>query len=109
MSGQPPAPDSLPNYIVDGVPKQDDDALKDLQSWIDELLEYRYDLDAEDIKAGEGEEIKEVNQTPTKTEVIKKVSCGKSSCTKCPHGPYRYTCWREGDEIKWEYEGPVNS
>ncbi|MFU1780195.1 DUF6788 family protein [Haloarcula japonica] len=113
MATPPSAPDSLPKYIREGVPNQDDDALRDLQAWVDDLLEYRHDLDEKDIEAGEGEEIEEVNTTPTKTEVIKKVSCGKSNC-RCSrgksewHGPYRYETWREDGEIKWEYIGPVN-
>lgn len=35
------APDSLPKYLADGVPKQDDQILHELQDWIDDLLEYR--------------------------------------------------------------------
>jgi hypothetical protein len=38
---QPSPPDSLPKYIADGIPKQDTETLRNLQTWIDELLEYR--------------------------------------------------------------------
>lgn len=41
MDNHSMAPDSLPNYLADGVPKQDDQTLYDLQDWIDTLLEYR--------------------------------------------------------------------
>jgi hypothetical protein len=108
-SEQPSPPDSLPKYIVDGVPKQSNESLRDLQAWIDELIEYRNDLSVEDIEADEGEMIEEVDQGSTKTKVTKKVPCGKDACSNCPHGPYLYFCWREGDKIVWEYEGPVEA
>ncbi|ERH03544.1 MAG: hypothetical protein J07HR59_00660 [Halorubrum sp. J07HR59] len=37
MPSQPPAPDSLPQYLVEGVPKQDETDLRALQDWIDDL------------------------------------------------------------------------
>ncbi len=110
MSTQPPAPDSLPQYLAGGVPKQDDADLRALQDWIDELLEYRQDVDAEDISAGKDESIETVEESSGGTVVIKKVSCGKENC-KCQrgqlHGPYKYIVRRRGDGLDWEYIGPV--
>lgn len=114
MDSPPEAPESLPKYISDGVPKQGDEALQDLQSWIDEILEYRHDIDEDDFEEEGDEEIEEVDSSGTKTKVVKKVKCGKSNC-KCArgkeywHGPYSYACWREDGEMKWEYIGPVES
>ena len=55
MARDPPdAPSSLPQYLSEGVPKQDDQALRELQTWIDELLEYRHDIAAEVIEPAEG-------------------------------------------------------
>ncbi len=33
------------------------------------------------------------------------VRCGKSGCTKCPHGPYWYAYWREGGRVRSRYMG----
>lgn len=33
------------------------------------------------------------------------VRCGKPTCTRCPHGPYWYACWREGDKVRTRYIG----
>lgn len=41
-----PAPESLPQYLAEGVPKQDDTNLRALQDWIDDLLESRQDVAA---------------------------------------------------------------
>lgn len=33
------------------------------------------------------------------------VRCGKADCTKCPHGPYWYAYWREGERVRSRYIG----
>jgi len=112
---QPQPPASLPKYIAEGVPKQDDTTLRELQSWIDELIEYRNDISPEEIEVGDEEievgdeeSLEEVDDTGETTTVIKKVSCGKDGCSTCPHGPYRYEVHREGDTLVWGYEGAVD-
>ena len=35
------------------------------------------------------------------------VRCGKPTCTRCPHGPYWYATWREGDKVRTRYVGKV--
>ena len=111
MPTRPPPPESLPTYLAEGVPKQDDEDLRALQSWIDDLLEYRQDVAAEDIDAGDGESIEAVEDSTEGTVVIKKVSCGKDNC-KCQsgelHGPYKYVVRRQGDGLDWEYKGAVS-
>ena len=104
----PEAPGSLPKYMREGVPKQSDETLEDLRSWIDEILEYRADISEEEIEADPGEEIEDVKETSSGTVVIKKVPCGKDSCTKCPHGPYKYVVKRQDGKLNWDYKGPVD-
>lgn len=36
---------------------------------------------------------------------IRKVTCGKKSCTKCPHGYYAYAQYRVGTKVKQHYIG----
>jgi hypothetical protein len=33
------------------------------------------------------------------------VRCGRSGCTRCPHGPYWYAYWREGGRLRSRYIG----
>ena len=110
MPACPAPPDSLPQYLADGVPKQSDERLNDLRGWIDELLTYREDLSPDDIEPGAGEAIESVKEADAGTVVIKKVSCGKDGC-RCQrgelHGPYKYVVHREGDGLHWDYTGPV--
>lgn len=60
MADQPSPPDSLPDYLADGVPKQDDATLTALQAWIDELLEYHQEMAIDEIEVAEGEEIEQL-------------------------------------------------
>lgn len=110
MPSRPPSPDSLPQYLADGIPKQDDADLHAIQDWIDDLLAYRQDVGAEDIDTGKNESIEAVEESNRGTVVIKKVSCGKNNC-KCQsgelHGPYKYIVRRRGDSLEWDYKGPV--
>jgi hypothetical protein len=111
MPARPPAPESLPQYLTDGIPKQDVADLHALQDWINDLLEYRQDVTVGDIDAGENESIEDIEESNGGTVVIKKVSCGKANC-KCQsgelHGPYKYVVRRQGDSLKWDYKGPVS-
>ncbi|MGH2682825.1 MAG: hypothetical protein ACRDIX_06285 [Actinomycetota bacterium] len=33
------------------------------------------------------------------------VRCGRTTCTRCPHGPYWYAYWREGGRLRSRYIG----
>ena len=33
------------------------------------------------------------------------VRCGKPNCKSCPHGPYWYAYYREGDKLRSRYVG----
>lgn len=33
------------------------------------------------------------------------VKCGKRNCSSCPHGPYWYAYYREGDKLRSRYIG----
>ena len=108
MSNRPQPPDPLPNYICEGVPKQDNSTLRELRSWIDDLIEYRNDISPEEIEVSDDESLEAVDDTGETTTVIKKIPCGKDACSTCPHGPYRYEVHREGGKLIWEYEGAVD-
>jgi hypothetical protein len=35
------------------------------------------------------------------------VRCGKTNCTRCPHGPYWYAYWKESGRTRSRYIGRV--
>jgi hypothetical protein len=107
-SEQPQPPESVPKYLAEGVPKQDGGTRRELQEWIDELIAYRADISVDKIEVGDEERLEDVDDTGETTTVIKKVPCGKESCSTCPHGPYRYEVHRDGGSLAWEYKGAVD-
>ena len=37
------------------------------------------------------------------------VKCGKTACTRCPHGPYWYAYWREDGKRRSRYVGRLGA
>jgi hypothetical protein len=72
------------------------------------LIEYRSDISASEVEVPDEETIETVNDSGATTTVIKKIPCGKESCSTCPHGPYRYEVHREDGTLVWEYKGAVD-
>lgn len=102
MSDTPSAPDTIPKYIAEGLPKQDVETLHDIQSYIDELIDWN--TQPPEVSVDENEELVDVEESSKGTTVTKKVPCGKD-CDGCPHGPYDYLVYRSGGDVKWEYVG----
>ncbi len=105
MKTPPDPPDSLPKYLSEGLPKQNDETLREVQQWLDELLEYRDRPLEEKELANSDERVEDLEETSKGTIVVKKVPCGKETCSSCPHGPYRYLYYREGNTVKSDYLG----
>jgi hypothetical protein len=108
-SDAPTPPDSLPTYIADGLPKQDDQTLQDIQAYIDALLEHRSKpIEETDLP----DEVEPIEDSDGPGTVVKeKVKCGDESC-RCSsgnpedmHGPYLYRYYRNEGNVKSEYEG----
>jgi hypothetical protein len=53
-----------------------------------------------DRAGGEPDEIDE-----RVTYRLETVRCGKSDCSSCPHGPYWYAYFREGNRLRSRYIG----
>lgn len=102
---QPEAPDSLPKYLSEGIPKQDVETLLETAEYVDELIEWM--TEPVEVEADDGEEVVEVEESSKGSIVIKKVPCGKD-CGGCPHGPYKYRVYRQGDDVVWDYKGRVD-
>lgn len=105
----PTAPASLPEYLAEGLPKQDDRTLQETQQFIDELLEHRQqDVDETDLP-DEAEPIED-HDSGKGTVVEEYVTCGDESCSCMTgeskgHGPYLYRYYYEGGSLTSEYVG----
>ncbi len=54
---------------------------------------------------GDEEGAKAAQSDPEVTYRLETVKCGKPNCNSCPHGPYWYAYYREGDRLKSRYIG----
>jgi hypothetical protein len=112
---QPSPPSSLPQYLAEGLPKQDTETLHEIQDYTEALIEYR-DQSLETAELPEtAEPIDESDSSGNGTLVKEKVTCGDDSC-RCAsgdrqdkHGPYLYRYYRENGTMKSEYVGKPES
>ena len=107
---QPTPPSTLPAYIAEGLPKQDDATLRDAREFIDQLLadreQRREEPVAEDELPDDAEVLREKSDG---TVYLEYRTCGDDTC-KCmtegkKHGPYKYRAYRDGDTVRREYLG----
>lgn len=106
----PTAPPSLPNYLAEGLPKQDDEALEDARKYIDELLVARENRRQEPVAEDELPEDTQVLENESGGAVyLEYRTCGDESCScmsgGAKHGPYKYRAYRDGDTVRREYLG----
>lgn len=105
------APESLPNYIADGLPKQEIETLEDARDYIDELIEHKRRPVPETEIPDDAEVVDESEQKGT--IYIRKNTCGDESC-HClnggeKHGPYKYLAYRDDTgNVVTDYQGPAN-
>jgi hypothetical protein len=105
----PTAPESLPKYIADGIPKQDIETLEDMQEYISEMIEHKHrPIDIEADIPDDAEVVEEAGGSQKGAIYTRKQKCGDDTCHcadgKDLHGPYRYRVWRaESGEVKQEY------
>jgi hypothetical protein len=103
----PTAPESLPKYLAEGLPKQDDSTLEDIQEYADALIEYsQYRVDPDDLPTT----AEAVDESGKGTVALEKVECGDHTC-HCGdpdgdlHGPYLYRYRYDADSLTSEYIG----
>ncbi|MFC4989362.1 DUF6788 family protein [Saliphagus infecundisoli] len=103
-------PESLPKYIADGLPKQDDETLRDTQEYIDQLIADRERHREEPVTEDElPNDVDVVEEDSDGTVYHEYRTCGDDTC-QCmsggsKHGPYAYRAYRDGDTVRREYLG----
>lgn len=107
------APDSLPKYLKEGLPKQDRETLADINAYVEALLNYHDLLDEQPIQEEELPDDAELLQDSKGAIMSEYRTCGDESC-HCmsggeKHGPYRYRVYREGGSVKKEYLGKAEA
>lgn len=108
------APPTLPQYIADGLPKQDDETLRDAREFIDELLTAREQRHQQRIGYDELPANTEIVEEHASTTVYREYrTCGDDTCAcmsgGAQHGPYRYRAYRDGDTVRREYLGKATN
>jgi hypothetical protein len=106
---EPPAPESLPNYLADGIPKQDDATLRDIRDFADALLDHRQQAVEPDDLPADAEPV-DSSGGGKGTIVKEKVTCGDESCNCSEsdgnkHGPYLYRYYYADGKVQSEYIG----
>lgn len=106
----PNAPESLPNYLADGVPKQKIATLEALREYIDETIEHKRRPVPSSELPDNAERVEDSDDNSTKgTVYVRKQKCGDDTC-HCNdgelHGPYKYRAWRDDKgNVKQKYVG----
>jgi len=104
----PPPPEEVAQYIRDALDRQDPTTLRQIRDYAHELARHREFIPDEEIeeRIEDNEALAGVMRTHNGTIVVKEVPCGKDNCSTCPHGPYKYRIYRDGNEYRTEYLGP---
>lgn len=126
---EPTEPDDIAQYILDGLDRQDPTELREIAEYADALADYRdAQIEAEaptpedpDRLADAVDELDQVDssdddQQQKRQKLLfeawdaggtvqrKEIPCGQD-CDGCPHGPYVYLTYREGDTVRSKYLG----
>jgi hypothetical protein len=109
----PTPPPSLPDYLADGLPKQDDGALREARKYIDELLAARERRRHEPVTEDELPDDAQLVETESDGGVyLEYRTCGDESCScmsgGAKHGPYKYHAYRDGNTVRREYLGKAD-
>lgn len=111
IAESPSPSDDIAQYIVDGLERQEPTTLRKIGEYANELASHREFVPADELEewADDSEQIAGVTRSHNGTIVLKEVPCGKENCSSCPHGPYKYRVYRDGDTVKTEYLGSAES
>jgi hypothetical protein len=103
-------PSSLPDYLAEGFPKQDDETLREAREYIDELLDTREQRRQEPVTEDElPKDVQVLENESSGAVYLEYRTCGDETCSCMSggekHGPYKYRAYRDGDTVRREYLG----
>jgi len=105
MSDDPPIPpEDLPTEVVNTLNESTPDRLRDVATYVEELAEHKEYQARLEEKENRDEMENQPDDTPDDvpakaTTTIKEINDNR----------YYYWQWREGDKVRSQYKGPVNS
>lgn len=111
MEPKPRPPDTLPQYVIEGVERQGSQTLEDLAEWAIELAEHKRRPPVEEIKEElpDDASVEGYDEETGGWVYTKMIPCGKDRCTSCPHGPYIYKYYYDDSgSLTSEYVGKAN-
>jgi isocitrate dehydrogenase kinase/phosphatase len=100
---RPTPPADIAQYILDGLDRQDAESLREIAAHAEELADWKEaqaaaEMEEEDEVREDAEDLPD--DVPAKAGVVTKT---------INENQYQYYQWREGDQVKSQYKGPVNS
>lgn len=109
-TSSPPTPEppaSIPQYILDGLDRQDAQTLEEIYRYAEDLAAAKAAQAEAELEDGDEEVVREDSEdvddlpddVPTKASVVvKNINSNR----------YYYYQWREGSKVKSKYKAPVN-
>ncbi|QBI90053.1 uncharacterized protein ChaoS9_240 [Halobacterium phage ChaoS9] len=103
----PEPPASIPQYILNGLDRQDAQTLEEISRYAEDLAEAKAAQAEAELEDGDEEVVREDSEdvddlpddVPTKASVVvKEINSNR----------YYYYQWREGSKVKSKYKAPVN-
>ena len=101
----PEPPASIPQYILDGLDRQDAQTLQEISRYAEDLAAAKEAAegeleDDEEVVREDSEDVDDLpDDVPAKASVVvKNINSNR----------YYYYQWREGSKVKSEYKAPVN-
>ncbi|MFC6906785.1 hypothetical protein [Halalkalicoccus tibetensis] len=109
----PTAPSSLPDYLADGLPKQDNETLREVEEYVDKLLAAREQRRGEPVTEDElPEEARVLENESSGAVYLKYHTCDNESCSCMSSGEkpglYKYRAYRDEDPVWREYLGKAS-
>jgi hypothetical protein len=100
MSSPPDPPDTIPQYILDALDRQDPDTLRQIATHATALADHHEQPD-DDQNTPDVDDVDHPadDDVPAKASIVTKT---------INDNQYYYWQWRDGDQIKSKYKAPVN-
>ncbi|SFT05717.1 hypothetical protein [Halostagnicola kamekurae] len=103
---RPTLPEEIPQYIADGLNRQDSDALHAIAAYAEELAEYQEAKVKAELEEDEEIVREESYEDPDRPDDVPGKAC--VTIKEINDNKYYYYQWRDGSRIKSKYKAPVS-